>query len=143
MQSKLPKRIANYCYALLSIIVLISIFFSLAACQNGTQKNNFNSGIKGTAIIGPIQPVSRPGETNSKPYPDALIIIKKSLDNKEVANIKVQDDGSFVISLPAGSYILEATNPTGSFLPYAQTMQIEVIADQYIEVTVNFDSGIR
>lgn len=143
MQSTLPNKNAKLFYYLLSIIILISISFGLVACQKAPQKSDYNSGIKGTAVIGPIQPVSRPGEANSKPYPDALITIKSFSDNKEVAKSTVQEDGSFVISLPAGVYILEATNPTGSFLPYAQTMQIEVFADQYTDVTINFDSGIR
>jgi hypothetical protein len=115
---------------------------NMTACGGHIKNGDVNSGIKGVATVGPVSPVSRPGEVNEKPYEDAVIVVM-SLDNKEAARANADADGSFIIKLPPGKYEVAPSNTAGSMLPYAAPFQVDVAEGEYTEVTVSYDSGIR
>ena len=99
------------------------------------------SGIAGLVLIGPMCPVMRQDE----PCPDqpfaATLIIRDS-QGLELCTVSSGDDGRFLVGLPPGSYeLIPLTGPGG--LPAAAPQWVTVVPDQYTDVTVNYDSGIR
>jgi hypothetical protein len=126
---------------LMVIVFTLALVFITAACEGGASDNP-NSGIKGTAMLGPLTPVTKQGETNDKPYAGAVIIIKNA-SCTETARTQTAQDGSFSAALPEGSYMVEGTNPEGAMLPYAAAFEVKVEKGAYTEITVSFDTGIR
>ena len=122
------------------VAMVIAVVLIAAACQNSQP---LNSGIRGTAMLGPINPVETTGDTNEEPYADAIIIIKNVSGSKEIARTKTAEDGTFTVALPEGSYIVEGVNSEGTMLPYTKPFEVQVEKDKYTEITVSFDTGIR
>ena len=52
-------------------------------------------------------------------------------------------DGRFRISLPPGSYVLQAVNLSGGLFPRSAPVNVTVRSGGYTAVTVSFDSGIQ
>lgn len=107
---------------------------------SGSSTTMAQEGIEGTVTIGPIQPVSRPGEINSTPYV-ATFVIRALADNRIVATVTSAADGTFRVSLPAGEYVVESqqTSP----YPFAKPQQVTVNPGGYTVIMVAYDSGIR
>ncbi len=122
------------------VAMVMAVVLIAAACQNSEP---LNSGIKGTAMLGPINPVETTGETNEAPYPDAIIIIKNASGSKEIARTKTAEDGTFTIALSEGSYSVEGLSAEGTMLPYAAPFEVQVEKDKYTDIMVSFDTGIR
>jgi len=111
-----------------------------ATITSGTSTTIAQQGIEGTVTIGPIRPVSRPGEIDSRPYV-ATLVIRARADNRIVATVTSAVDGTFRVSVPAGEYLIE---PQGtSPYPFARPQQVIVGPGKYMAVTVAYDSGIR
>ncbi|MCL4378107.1 MAG: hypothetical protein M1409_06980 [Actinobacteria bacterium] len=100
-----------------------------------------NSGIYGIITIGPIKPVEKVGEINYKPYKTTMLV-KSENELKEITKFSSNDDGVFKVYLKPGSYILEPQKSTSSF-PIAKPLKVEVKEDQFTEVNISFDTGIR
>lgn len=99
------------------------------------------SGIVGLVLIGPMCPVMRLDE----PCPDqpfAATIIVRDAQGQEICATQSGDDGRFQIGLPPGVYELAPIAGSGG-LPYAASQIVTVAPDQFSEVAISFDSGIR
>ena len=107
---------------------------------SGSSTTIAQEGIEGTVTIGPIHPVSRPGEINSRPYV-ATLVIRALADNRIVATVTSAADGTFRVSVPAGEYLVEPqeTSP----YPFARSQQVTVSPGEYTVIMVAYDSGIR
>lgn len=97
-------------------------------------------GISGRVVLGPMCPVSYPGNPcPDQPYEAELHV----LDSKggAVTRIRSGADGTFRIGLRPGTYVLhpESGNP----LPIAPDQTVVVPEGAYVSVTVSFDTGIR
>jgi inhibitor of cysteine peptidase len=99
-----------------------------------------DSGIEGEVWIGPISPVSRPGDPDSEPY-SAVIRIRSISDDRVLAEVTSGEDGRFRITLVPGRYLLEPQQ--GDPLPRASTQEVTVVAGQFTHVRIDYDSGIR
>jgi len=121
------------------ILTLIAIFI-LSGCIS-KKDEKLKSGIFGIISLGPITPVEKVGEKNSKPY-KTIIIVKSENGLKVITNFSSNDDGSFKVYLKPGSYILEPQKSTSPF-PILKPIKVEVIENQFIEVNITFDTGIR
>jgi hypothetical protein len=130
----------SFIVILAATVFILAVAFSAAACRSSEKPD---SGIRGTAMLGPLSPVSREGETNDKPYADAVIIIRDAADGREAARTKTAGDGTFSVDLAAGSYTVEGVNPDGTALPYAAPTEVTVEEGKYTSITVSFDTGIR
>lgn len=122
------------------VTMVIAVFLVAASCQNAEP---LNSGIRGTATLGPLSPVETMGETNEAPYAGAVIIVKNASGSKEIARTKTAEDGTFTVVLSEGSYSVEGVNPEGTMLPYAAPFEVQVEKDKYTDIMVSFDTGIR
>ena len=100
-------------------------------------------GIRGTVILGPTCPGGEPGATDPvlclTPYAAQLVIL--DAQNQVAGRVTSGTDGRFEISLPPGSYVI--TPIGGDPSPIAQPVSVIVRAGEYIEVQINYDTGIR
>jgi hypothetical protein len=102
------------------------------------------SGIRGIALEGPITPVERPGEPNTRPLPGAIITVQPAGGGPELARQQADATGAFQIALDPGTYTIVPLPPDPTqFLPRGSPQEITVMPDQVVDVTVNYDTGIR
>ena len=119
----------------------LSLLFLLMLAACGPKVNDpLTSGVKGQALIGPMCPVMREGEScPDKPYQTTLIIL--TLDGREVTRLETDAEGKFSINLLPGDYVLHPEN--GNRIPFAGDVPFTVIENQFTNVIITFDSGIR
>jgi hypothetical protein len=102
------------------------------------------SGIRGTVLLGPTCPVSAtPGDDNPvpcvTPYAASLVVLDS--ESAVVARISSGPDGKFAVNLLPGEYVV--TPATGSdTYPIAQPVSVTVPAGTYVDVEINYDTGI-
>ena len=122
---------------LLTLCAFCLLVLANSACSHPTPPD---SGIEGQVIIGPISPVSRPGEPNTKPFA-ADISFRRLSDGRVVASVRSGEDGAFRVVLAPGRYRVEPKR--GEPLPIAPPQDVTVIADRFTRVRIDYDSGIR
>jgi len=97
-------------------------------------------GIDGMVLIGPQCPV----QSLDDPCPDLpyeASIEVRVLGGGSVTRVRSGADGTFRVGLRPGSYTLEPES--GDPFPIAQAQDVEVRVNEYSEVTISFDTGIR
>lgn len=100
------------------------------------------SGIEGQVTIGPMCPVMREGqECPDQPYQATLIILDSR--GQEIARLETDAEGKFRINLPPGDYVIHPDIPPDRPIPTAADVPVTVLAGQFTQVKVEFDSGIR
>lgn len=123
----MPKRILFLCLLV------------LAACSS-LQTPPPDSGIEGTVQIGPMCPVVREGEEcPDQPYQAVLTVT--SLTGERIVQVQTEADGTFHIPLAPGEYILHPESP--NVMPFAPDQSFTVPEAEFIDMVVNYDSGIR
>ncbi len=126
------------------ILVLFLIVPLLAACAPQINKPTepLNSGVKGQVFIGPMCPVVRVDTPcPDEPYQAALTVL--TLDGREVTRFKTDAEGKFTVNLPPGDYVLHPETPENNSLPFAPDVPFTVIPDEFTNIIVTYDSGIR
>lgn len=107
------------------------------------QHDNLSSGIEGQISIGPISPVVRPGlrpgMVNYSPYQATITILDE--EGQTVTRFRSDMDGKFRVSLKPGRYTLIPESPGPP--PHAAKQVVTVPEGEFIQVRVNYDSGIR
>lgn len=102
-----------------------------------------DSGIRGVILRGPTCPVERiPPDPMcaDKPY-ETLVSVFKSTDLVHaVAFAQSGADGTFVINLPPGNYVIGAGE---SMLPRCPQVELDVLAHSYATTTISCDTGVR
>jgi len=121
------------------LTIMAALFLLASAC--GLAPSGQDTGIMGTVTIGPINPISKPGEPDSIPYPEASFIVR-SLSNGKEQKVSSDKDGDFKVLVPEGRYVLESESG-GMQLPFLKPVEVEVVKGSFTEVIVSFDSGIR
>jgi hypothetical protein len=76
----------------------------------------------------------------SRPYA-ATIAVTRSDDDAPVTRIETGQDGTFRVDLDPGDYTLVPQN--GEPYPIAVPQDVTVVGGEYVEVEINYDSGIR
>lgn len=124
---------------LLLLSAICFLFF--AACAPRIDPS-LTSGVRGQALLGPTCPVMRiDNPCPDEPYQTKLTVL--SLDGQVVTRASSDAEGKFEIKLPAGDYILHSENPQGEMLPHADDVEFTVNPDEFMEIEIHFDSGIR
>ena len=126
------------------ILTLCMISMMLYAC-NPTLKastESLTSGVKGQALLGPTCPVMRvENPCPDAPYQASLTILR--LDGQEVTRFDTDAEGKFEVKLPPGDYILHPENPAGRPIQFAADVPFTVLPNEFTNIIVSFDSGIR
>jgi len=103
------------------------------------QFNALGSGIEGETIIRPVSPIERSGEINYRAYQATVTVLDQT--GHTVTEFHSGADGRFRISLEPGTYVLRPESP-GS-LPRAPKQTVTVLENEFTQVRITYDSGIR
>lgn len=119
------------------IIGLLIILLATCSLQEPAPAE---SGVEGQVLIGPMCPVVQVGQAcPDQPYQATLTV--NSLGGERIAQVQTDEQGRFKIPLEPGEYILHPEAP--NVMPFAPEQTFRVVADQFTQVTVQYDSGIR
>lgn len=127
------------------IFSLLVLFLTACAPQQmsvSSAGGNPNSGIKGQVLIGPMCPVMQvDNPCPNEPYQANLFVL--NLRGEEVLRFSSDAEGKFEVKLPPGDYILHPESPEGQPIPYAADVPFTIIPNEFTNIIVTFDSGIR
>jgi hypothetical protein len=125
---------------------MICVSIQIASADTGS------GGIEGQATIGPTCPVVRAGDRQCADRPYRTTITIKSLTGLEVARFATDAQGKFRVSLEPDWYLVTAGSarrmqvvsmkPTPT-APEWPRNQVRVIADEFTDLRLVFDSSIR
>ncbi len=102
-----------------------------------------DSGVSGLVQLGPLTPVEQvAGPPNERPYEAAVRVVRAGSDDI-VASARSGANGRFRVNLAPGRYTLIATSRGNGRLPYAAPVDVTVLAHNFADVTIHFDTGIR
>jgi hypothetical protein len=104
---------------------------------------SYQSGIRGTVLLGPICPVMRdPPDPNcaDKPYPTTVSVSRVG-SSAVFATAESSGQGKFELSLPPGDYTVSAKG--GSVMPTCQPVTVTVGPKNYATANISCDTGIR
>jgi hypothetical protein len=127
---------------------------------SGLSAGDGTSGIKGDVTLGPLRPVERPGEVNSRPLADAPVVVHPCLASRpalpgpdqctdvadRIAGRATSDkDGRFSVSLAPGRYVVYGEKIGGAALPRPPQSAdvVAVTRGAFAHVTLAYDTGIR
>jgi hypothetical protein len=101
------------------------------------------SGIRGTVLVGPTCPVERmPPDPNCADRPLATDLILTTLDgDRTIARFRSDADGEFTIGVAPGIYSIRGASK--NTLPACGATEVTVRANEYTDIEVSCDSGIR
>ena len=117
----------------------ILLLFLLTACSPSIPAN---TGLAGTVTLGPVCPVVQVNHPcPDQSYQATLTILTST--GKQVKQFTTDADGKFQIPLAPGDYILHPETPENQPMPFAQEQPFSVVAGQFTQIEVVYDSGIR
>lgn len=121
----------------IAFVLLLSL---LAGCSALGVQPTTDSGVEGQALIGPMCPVVREGEScPDQPYQATITITTSS--GRKVTRFQTDEDGRFHVPLAPGDYILHPESPGA--MPFAADMPFTVRPGEFTDIIVSYDSGIR
>jgi hypothetical protein len=100
--------------------------------------------VSGKVVAGPTCPVeSSPPDPRcaARPVTAATLLIQ-DLAGHTVATVVSDQAGAFSLTLPPGDYVLVA-QPVGGLMGTAPPLSFSVVAASPVELTVEYDTGIR
>ncbi len=110
-----------------------------AMAATATPPASGETGIAGTATVGPTCPVERPDSPcPDRPYEARITVWQGST---MVSETRSGADGRFTVLLPPGMY--RVVGESGSTFPHGTETTATVVEGQLTQVTLRFDSGIR
>ncbi len=101
------------------------------------------SGITGLITIGPTCPVARPGHPCADQPFQATVSVENVATQQRVTEVSSGQDGHFVLGLAPGNYTLHSQPLQPGTYPRANDVSVVVVANQFSDVAIHFDSGIR
>lgn len=113
----------------------------LAGCAPSILGTDPDTGFDILVTRGPIQPVAREGEDNSRPVEGALVHIER-IDASGDTRVRTGLDGRVLAALVPGDYRVEVRECPGAMvLPSAAVASVE--AGQMTALDFSCDTGIR
>ena len=101
------------------------------------------SGIQGQVLLGPACPVVREGAPcPDQPY-QATIIVWNAERSDKARTFDTDGEGRFRIALAPGEYYIEPQPPDSGGPPTPIPQTVTVPADRFVQITIEYDSGIR
>ena len=127
----------------LAFIAAAATAVLLFACKSAEEAPPVDSGIEGQVLIGPMCPVVQEGTPcPDQPY-QATIVVWNADRTKKVRTFETDSEGRFRVPLAPGDYYLEPQPPGVDWPPTPIPQTVTVPAGRFLQVTVEYDSGIR
>jgi hypothetical protein len=128
-------------WPLVAVLLLV-----VAACGAAGPARSLvaGTGIAITAAAGPICPVERvPPDPAcaARPVADATILVVDDT-GKTVATVATGADGTVLVAVPAGDYVLQP-QPVAGMMGGAQPVNVTVVDGSATPAVVSYDTGIR
>lgn len=96
--------------------------------------------VSGRVVAGPVMPVSRPGQLNTRPVEGARV---EAVRDSHVFAVGHTDSGGYYkLTLRPGSYVIKVTSPGFRLYP-PKTRTVVAVAGQEEIVNFTLDTGIR
>jgi len=123
--------------------IFFVILLLLSACEHRYDPAEpLLSGIEVKVTVGPMCPVIQQGVAcPDPPYQATLTILKP--DRSVYLKFTTNENGTYIVNLPPGDYILRPESPQDKSLPHASEQNFTVLPDKISQITVTYDSGIR
>ena len=113
------------------------------ACKSEQKAPPVDSGIEGQVLIGPMCPVVREGTPcPDQPY-QATIAVWNADRTQKVRTFETGSDGRFRIPLAPGEYYVDPQPPDSGGPPTPIPQSVTVPTGRFLQITVEYDSGIR
>ena len=123
-------------------LLLAAAAVLLLACR-GQQAPPLTSGIEGQVLIGPICPVLREGTPcPHQPY-QATIAVWNAERTQKVRTFTTDEDGRFRLPLAPGQYYIDPQPPNPGVPPTPIPLTVTVPTERFVQITIEYDSGIR
>ncbi len=126
-------------WMIIALVLGVTVYYFVG---NPASSQQSNTGVRGTVSIGPTCPVQRiPPDPNcvDRPYKAELAIVNKY--GYPAGKVISGADGKFEQSLPPGEYTI--TPVSAGVLPRASAQSFIVPQTGFVEIKIQFDSGIR
>lgn len=128
------------------VAVLAVLALALAACGGATGVPSSavpGTGLAISAVAGPTCPVETVGDPACVPRPVAgAKVVVLGAQGQEVATLVLDAQGSGVVGLPAGDYVLRA-QPEAGLMGTPEAMEVTVADGTLTPVVLSYDTGIR
>ena len=124
------------------VLIAAAVLF---ACKSAEQEETpaLTSGIEGQVLLGPMCPVVQEGTPcPDKPY-QATIVVWNADRTTKVRTFTIAATGRFRVPLAPGDYYIDPQPPDSGGPPTPIPQTVTVPADRFLQVTVQYDSGIR
>ncbi len=127
------------------IVPMFILVLLMSACAQTASSNSSPtpaSGIEVHVTEGPMCPGPVAIGDNScpdKPYQASITVVDSN--NKEVTRFQTDPSGYFKLTIAPGTYILHPESDKA--LPHASDQTVVVTPDQFTQVTVMYDTGMR
>jgi hypothetical protein len=126
----------------LTLLLVLAAALILAACKS-EEAVPITSGIEGQVLIGPMCPVVQEGTPcPDQPY-QATIVVRTADQSEEVTTFTTDPEGRFRVGLPPGEYYIDPQPPESGGPPTPIPQTVTVPEDAFVQVTIEYDSGIR
>ncbi len=126
----------------ISLLVAAAAVTLLLACRQEDAPPP-TSGIEGQVLIGPVCPVVR----EDTPCPDqpyqATIAVWNADRTEKVRTFTTDEDGRFRLPLAPGEYYIDPEPPQPGAPPTGIPQTVTVPPDRFVQITIDYDSGIR
>ncbi len=127
----------------LTIFLLLAAVAVLWLACRGQQAPPLASGIEGRVLIGSTCPVLR----DDTPCPDqpyqATIAVWNAERTQKVRTFTTDEDGRFRVLLAPGEYYIDPQPPNPGVPPTPIPQTVTVPTDRFVQITIEYDSGIR
>jgi hypothetical protein len=112
---------------------------SAAACDSLTGPSS-STGLSGTMLRGPIQPVCAASQTCDAPFSSGFTILKLGTI---VGSFRSDTQGHYEVRLPAGGYTIVPDADAPIMTPRSQSKDVTVGSSGMTMLDLRFDTGIR
>lgn len=124
-------------------LLVVGLTLVLLSCGSILDSDDSNgSGIEGTVLRGPMCPVVREDEPcPDQPFASSFHVFDAK--DKKITTFQSDKQGHFRLVLAAGEYAIVPDESAPILFPKNQRKTVVVQPNQFTDVTLLFDTGIR
>lgn len=122
------------------LLVLLAVLVWASCSASGPTPVRPMGTLSGTVRIGPLCPVE-PCSSGINPYVSRKLLLSQI--GGSLTQVPLSEDGSFKMSLPAGTYRAELSDCDFLGCAAALPVEVDVVAGEFTSIDIDIDTGIR